>query len=224
MAESATVGEDTTGANLTSKTIGEGRLARTGTAERFSRAQRCAGGKGETAPANGRDCGTAGLRDCGTAGLCCARVSFYGLRGQWLAVEKRTANNFVKYFESAAPAVGARASSPAHDVSIFAKVRAVRTGAAGSLSSVWNEGEGWGEEALRTVGPLAMVKHPSPRSCLTGRGRRTRFLLQRFRHELSQQLIATKNARGRKGRIHAPPPAWRGPVGARASRPLTASP
>ena len=74
-------------------------------------------------------------------------------------------------------------------VSIFAKVRSVSTGASGSLSSVRNGGEGRGEEALRKVGPLAMVKHPSPRSCLTGRGRRTRFFLLRSRHELSQRLL-----------------------------------
>ena len=34
-------------------------------------------------------------------------------------------------------------------VSVFAQVRAVRTVASGSLSSVRNGGEGWGEEALR---------------------------------------------------------------------------
>ena len=33
--------------------------------------------------------------------------------------------------------------------SVFAEVRAVRTGISGSLSSVRNGGEGWGEEALR---------------------------------------------------------------------------
>ena len=40
---------------------------------------------------------------------------------------------------------------------------------------------------------FAWVGHPSPRpsprSCLTGRGSRTRFSLRRFRHELSQRLI-----------------------------------
>ena len=40
---------------------------------------------------------------------------------------------------------------------------------------------------------FARVGHPSPRpsprSCLTGRGRRTRFSLRRLRHELSQRLI-----------------------------------
>ncbi len=77
-----------------------------------------------------------------------------------------------------------------NELSVFAKVRAVRTGTSGSLSSVRNGGEGRGEEALCNVGALAMVKHPSPRpsprSCLTGRGRRTRYLLQRSRHERSQ--------------------------------------
>ena len=70
------------------------------------------------------------------------------------------------------------------------KVRAVRAGASDSLSSVRNGGE----EALRKFGPLAMVRHPSPRpsprSCLTGRGRRTHYLLQRSGHGLSQQLMA----------------------------------
>ena len=36
---------------------------------------------------------------------------------------------------------------------------------------------------------------PSPRSCLTGRGRRTRYSLRRFRHELSQGLIVCLNCR-----------------------------
>ena len=74
-------------------------------------------------------------------------------------------------------------------VSAFANVRAVRTRGSGSLSFVRNGGEGWGEEALRSVWPLVVVKHPSPRSCLTGRGRRTRCLLQPSRRELSHRLI-----------------------------------
>ena len=81
-------------------------------------------------------------------------------------------------------------------LSLFAKIRAVRTGTSGSLSSVQNGGEGRGEEALSTGGPLAMVKHPSPRpsprSCLTGRGRRTRFFLRQSRHGQSQRLIAAR--------------------------------
>ena len=40
---------------------------------------------------------------------------------------------------------------------------------------------------------LAKVGHPSPqpspRSCLTGRGRRTRYSVWQFRNELSQRLI-----------------------------------
>ena len=77
--------------------------------------------------------------------------------------------------------------------SVVAKTCPVRLGVSGSLSSVRNGGEGWGEEALRRVGPLASVGHPSPRpsprSCLTGRGRRTCCLLQRSWHDLSQRLI-----------------------------------
>ena len=80
-----------------------------------------------------------------------------------------------------------------NEISVFAKVRAVRTGASVSLSSVRNGGEGRGEEALRNVRPLEMVKHPSPRpsprSCLTGRGRRTRYSFWPFRHAPSQRLI-----------------------------------
>ena len=86
--------------------------------------------------------------------------------------------------------------------SVFAKVCAVRTGVSGSLSSVRNGGQGRREEAFRTIGPLAMVKHPSPRpsprSCLAGRGRRTRFLLRRFLHDLTQRLIhRSHRTRGR---------------------------
>ena len=83
-----------------------------------------------------------------------------------------------------------RGSSPPPCLSVLAKVRTVRTWASVSLSSVRNGGEGRGEAALRNVRPLVMVKHPAPRSCLTGRGRRTRYLSQRSRHELSQRLIA----------------------------------
>ena len=81
-------------------------------------------------------------------------------------------------------------------VSVFAKVRAVRTRASGSLSSVRNGGEGRGEEALRNRDTVRMGRHPSPRpaprSCLTGRGRRTRYSARRFRHELSQRLIRSR--------------------------------
>ena len=84
--------------------------------------------------------------------------------------------------------------------SVLAKMRAVRAGASGSLSSIRNGGAGCGEEALRKVGPFVMVKHPSPlpspRSCLTGRGRRTRCLLPRSRDELSQRLIAGSGSEG----------------------------
>ena len=45
-------------------------------------------------------------------------------------------------------------------VSVFAQVRAVRTGASGSLSSVRNGGEGWGEEALRTGDTVRMGGAP----------------------------------------------------------------
>ena len=38
---------------------------------------------------------------------------------------------------------------------------------------------------------FAWAGHPSPRSCLTGQGRRTRSSLRRFRHALSQRLIAS---------------------------------
>ena len=96
---------------------------------------------------------------------------------------------------------------PATRLSVCAKARAVRTETSVSLSSVRNGGEGRGEEALRNIRPLALVTHPSPRpsprSCLTGRGRRTRSLSQRSRHELSQRFIA--------------PPAWPFP-------PLTSNP
>ena len=37
---------------------------------------------------------------------------------------------------------------------------------------------------------------PSPRSCLTGRGRRTRFSYRRLRHELSQRLVAGGMGKG----------------------------
>ena len=77
--------------------------------------------------------------------------------------------------------------------SVFAKVRAIRTVASVSLSSVRNGGEGRGEEALRKGDTVRVGGHPSPRpsprSCLTGRGRRTRYSLQRLRHDLSQRLI-----------------------------------
>ena len=46
---------------------------------------------------------------------------------------------------------------------------------------------------------FALVAHPSlrpsPRSCLTGRGRRTRFSLRRFLHEHSQRLIVISGHR-----------------------------
>ncbi len=91
-------------------------------------------------------------------------------------------------------------------ISVFAKVRAVRTGASGSLSSVRNGGEGRGEEALCNIGPLAVVKHPSPRpsprSCLTGRGRRTRCLVPQSRHELTQRLMACDTARTKRDAPH----------------------
>ena len=78
-------------------------------------------------------------------------------------------------------------------LSVFAKVRAVRTGASVSLSSVPNGGEGWGEEALPKVRRLPTERHPSPRpsprSRLTGRGRRTRSSSRRLRHILSQRVI-----------------------------------
>ena len=81
-------------------------------------------------------------------------------------------------------------------LSILAQLRAVRTETSVFLSSVRNGEEGRGEEALRKVGAPATVKHPSPhpspRSCLTGRGRRTRYLLQRSLHELSQRLLASQ--------------------------------
>ena len=77
--------------------------------------------------------------------------------------------------------------------SAFVKTRVVHTMASGSLSSVRNGGESWGEEALRKVRPPASVKHPSPRpsprSCLTGRGRRRRYSLRCSRHERSQRLF-----------------------------------
>ena len=84
-------------------------------------------------------------------------------------------------------------------VSVLPKVRAVGTEASVSLSAVRNEREGREEEARDKVGPLAMVEHPSPRpsprSCLTGQGRRTRCLLQLSRHERSQRLISANGAR-----------------------------
>ena len=50
-----------------------------------------------------------------------------------------------------------------------------------------------------TTRTYAMVGHPSPRpsprSCLTGRGRRTRCSLRRFRHGLSQRLIAWEESK-----------------------------
>ena len=45
-------------------------------------------------------------------------------------------------------------------LSVFAEVRAVRTGASGSLSSVRNGGEGWGEEALRNGDMVRMGGAP----------------------------------------------------------------
>ena len=45
-------------------------------------------------------------------------------------------------------------------LSVVAKVRALRTGASVSLSSVRNGGEGWGEEALRNDDPVGMGGAP----------------------------------------------------------------
>ena len=45
-------------------------------------------------------------------------------------------------------------------LSVVAKVRAVRTGASGSLASVRNGGEGWGEEALRNCDTVRMDGAP----------------------------------------------------------------
>ena len=42
---------------------------------------------------------------------------------------------------------------------------------------------------LAMVTRFAWAGHPSPRSCLTGRGRPTRYSLRRLRHDLSQRLI-----------------------------------
>ena len=81
-------------------------------------------------------------------------------------------------------------------VSIVANARAgtvVTKGASDSLSSVRNGGEGRGEEAL-PIGETARTNgHPSPlpapRSCLTGRGSRTRPSFRQFRYEFSHRLI-----------------------------------
>ena len=50
--------------------------------------------------------------------------------------------------------------NPVGVVLIFAKVRAVRTGASGSLSSVRNGGEGWGEEVLRNGDTVRVAGAP----------------------------------------------------------------
>lgn len=78
-------------------------------------------------------------------------------------------------------------------MSFFVKCAAVRTVPSVSLASVRNGGEGRGEEALRTLRAHASVKHPwprpFPRSCLTGRGRLTRFLRPAPRLEVSRLLM-----------------------------------
>ncbi len=109
---------------------------------------------------------------------------------------------------AAVPAPIFAAPNLRHRVSAFAKVRAVRTVASISLSPVRNGGEGWGEEVLRhgEARPFAIVGHPSPRpsprSCLTGRGRRTRCSLWQFRREFSHRLIVPNDFIGWKSTYH----------------------